>query len=116
MGTDQNLTGAQWRKSSYSGDTGGNCIECAPLGGATWRKSSYSSDTGGECIECAPLGGATWQKSSYSGNTGGDCIEIATHPCRIAIRDSKDPEGAAFVTTPAAFGAFVTAARKGMFG
>lgn len=54
MGTNQNLTGAPWRKSSYSGDTGGNCIECTPLGGAAWRKSSYSGDTGGECIECAP--------------------------------------------------------------
>ncbi|MFE0647400.1 DUF397 domain-containing protein [Streptomyces sp. NPDC059534] len=31
MGTDQKLTGARWRKSSYSGDTGGQCIEVADL-------------------------------------------------------------------------------------
>ncbi|MFD7335114.1 DUF397 domain-containing protein [Streptomyces violascens] len=116
MESNPELTNARWRKSSHSGNTGGDCIECAPLGDVTWRKSSYSGDTGGQCIECAPLGGATWQKSTYSGDTGGDCVEIATQPCRIAIRDSKDPDGAAFITTPAAFGAFVTAARKGMFG
>ncbi|MFI6049606.1 DUF397 domain-containing protein [Streptomyces violascens] len=116
MGINQNLMGVPWRKSSYSGDTGGDCIECAPMGGVTWRKSSHSGDTGGQCIECAPLGVAAWQKSSYSASGGGDCVEIATHPSRIAIRDSKDPEGAAFITTPAAFGAFVTAARMGLFG
>ena len=53
MGTSQDLTGARWRKSSYSGDTGGDCVECAPLGAAAWRKSSYSGDTGGECVEVA---------------------------------------------------------------
>uniref|UniRef100_UPI0012FEB214 DUF397 domain-containing protein n=1 Tax=Streptomyces silaceus TaxID=545123 RepID=UPI0012FEB214 len=53
MGTNQRLTGARWRKSSYSGGTGGDCIECAPLNGTQWRKSSYSSDTGGDCIETA---------------------------------------------------------------
>ncbi|MFC7965730.1 DUF397 domain-containing protein [Streptomyces cinereoruber] len=31
MGSNQNLTGARWRKSSYSSDTGGNCIEVADL-------------------------------------------------------------------------------------
>lgn len=30
MGT-HNLTGANWRKSSFSGDTGGDCIEVADL-------------------------------------------------------------------------------------
>lgn len=36
----------QWRKSSRSGDTGGNCVEVM-----TWRKSSRSSNTGGNCVE-----------------------------------------------------------------
>ncbi|MFB7980818.1 DUF397 domain-containing protein [Streptomyces vinaceus] len=85
MGTNQNLTGARWRKSSYSGDTGGQCVECAPLGAAAWRKASYSGDT------------------------GGDCVEVAAQPCRIAVRDSKDPEGPAFTVSPAAFAAFVGA-------
>ncbi|MFD9246584.1 DUF397 domain-containing protein [Streptomyces sp. NPDC059556] len=31
METNQSLAGARWRKSSYSGDTGGECIEIADL-------------------------------------------------------------------------------------
>ncbi|WP_405805988.1 DUF397 domain-containing protein [Streptomyces sp. NBC_00210] len=89
MGTSQDLTGALWRKSSYSGGTGGDCIECAPLGAACWRKSTYS------------------------GGTGGECIEVAAQPCRIAVRDSKNPDGPALTVTPAAFAAFVTAAVEG---
>ncbi|MFD3700288.1 DUF397 domain-containing protein [Streptomyces sp. NPDC058646] len=83
METIQNLTGARWRKSSYSGDTGGDCIECAPLGGADWRKSSYSADT------------------------GGNCVEVAARPCRVAVRDSKDPEGPVFTVGADAFAVFV---------
>ncbi|MER6318676.1 DUF397 domain-containing protein [Streptomyces sp. NPDC001581] len=29
MGTMQDLTGVLWRKSSYSGGTGGDCVEVA---------------------------------------------------------------------------------------
>ncbi|MBT2540438.1 DUF397 domain-containing protein [Streptomyces sp. ISL-44] len=79
------------------------------LTGAQWRKSSYSGDTGGECVECAPLGGAAWRKSSYSGDTGGDCVEVAAQPRVVAVRDSKSPEGPAFTVSPAAFDAFVGA-------
>lgn len=92
MGTKQNLTGADWRKSSYSSDTGGQCIECAPLGAAAWRKSSYSGDTGGECIEVA---------------------DLSAH---VAVRDSKNPAGPVFLATPAAFTAFVAAAAEGRVG
>ncbi|MFK4222316.1 DUF397 domain-containing protein [Streptomyces sp. NPDC019890] len=83
------------------------------LSGARWRKSSYSSDTGGECIECAPLG--AWRKSSYSGDTGGECVEVAAQPCRIAVRDSKNPDGPAFTVAPATFAAFADAAGRGSF-
>ncbi|WP_327306572.1 DUF397 domain-containing protein [Streptomyces sp. NBC_01298] len=83
MGTSQNLTSAAWRKSSYSGNTGGECVECAPLGTAAWRKASSSSTNGGECVE------------------------IAAQPCRIAVRDSKRPDGPAFTVAPEAFGAFL---------
>lgn len=83
MGSNQNLTGALWRKSSYSGTTGGDCVECAPLGTATWRKASCS------------------------GNTGGECVEVAAQPCRVAVRDSKRPDGPAFTVAPETFTAFV---------
>ncbi|MDI3387312.1 DUF397 domain-containing protein [Streptomyces sp. B-S-A8] len=86
------------------------------LTGATWRKSTYSGDTGGECIECAPIGHAAWRKSSYSGSTGGECVEIAQLPTRIALRDSKAPEAGAFTASPGAFAAFVRAASDGRFG
>ncbi|GLY87504.1 DUF397 domain-containing protein [Actinoallomurus iriomotensis] len=40
----------QWRKSSRSTDTGGNCVEVS-----VWRKSSRSGDTGGNCVEVAAV-------------------------------------------------------------
>ncbi|MER8233601.1 DUF397 domain-containing protein [Streptomyces sp. NPDC094049] len=86
------------------------------LTGAHWRKSSYSSDTGGDCIECAPLGAAAWQKSTYSGSDGGDCVEVADLTAHIAVRDSKNPEGPAFLASPVAFTAFVSAAAEGRVG
>ncbi|MFJ9938393.1 DUF397 domain-containing protein [Streptomyces virginiae] len=83
MGSTRNVTGALWRKSSHSGSSGGDCVECAPLDGAAWRKASYSSTNGGECVE------------------------VAAQPCRVAVRDSKDPDGPAFTVGAAAFAAFV---------
>ncbi|WP_432096348.1 DUF397 domain-containing protein [Streptomyces sp. bgisy100] len=85
------------------------------LSGARWRKSSYSGDTGGECVECAPLGGAQWRKSSYSSDTGGNCVEVGTAACAVAVRDSKDPNGPALAFAPDAFAAFVSAAARGEF-
>ncbi|WP_406182995.1 DUF397 domain-containing protein [Streptomyces sp. NBC_01006] len=77
------------------------------LTGALWRKSSYSGSSGGDCVECAPLGPAAWRKASYSGNTGGDCVEVAAQPCLVAVRDSKNPEGPAFTVATEAFATFV---------
>ncbi|MFF8268854.1 DUF397 domain-containing protein [Streptomyces sp. NPDC016562] len=72
-----------------------------------WRKSSYSGTTGGECVECAPLGAAAWRKASYSGSSGGECVEVAAQPCLVAVRDSKNPGGPTFTVAPEAFGVFV---------
>ncbi|MFF2061508.1 DUF397 domain-containing protein [Streptomyces sp. NPDC058200] len=80
---------------------------------ARWRKSSYSGDTNGECVECAPVGNVTWQKSSYSGDTNGECIEVATCTTAVAVRDSKNPDGPVFAVAPHAFTTFVTAAASG---
>jgi hypothetical protein len=35
-----------------------------------------------------------WRKSSYSGNSGGNCVEVGAVAPLIAVRDSKDPDGA----------------------
>jgi len=59
------------------------------------------------------LANARWRKSTYSGNTGGECIECAPLDGVIALRDSKNPEGPAFTTTPRAFATFVKAAATG---
>ncbi|AEW93615.1 hypothetical protein SCATT_12440 [Streptantibioticus cattleyicolor NRRL 8057 = DSM 46488] len=85
------------------------------LGGARWRKSSHSGDDGGNCVEAAALGGAQWHKSSHSTDTGGNCVEVAALPATVAVRDSKDPDGPALTFTPEAFTAFVTAVAKGEF-
>ncbi|MFI5981089.1 DUF397 domain-containing protein [Streptomyces sp. NPDC051555] len=40
----QDLTNARWRKSSYSGNTGGECVECAPLDDAVAVRDSKVPD------------------------------------------------------------------------
>ncbi|WP_189167255.1 DUF397 domain-containing protein, partial [Sphaerisporangium melleum] len=52
-----------------------------------WRKSSYSGNNGGDCVEVA-----RWQKSSHTGDNGGNCVEVAPSPTLIAVRDSKRPD------------------------
>ncbi|MFG2315068.1 DUF397 domain-containing protein [Streptomyces tendae] len=79
----------------------------ATLTGIQWRKSSYSSDQGGQCVECAPLGRLAWRKSSYSGDQGGNCLEVAELPATVAVRDSKTPAGPTLTLAPATFSAFV---------
>ncbi|MEV0021408.1 DUF397 domain-containing protein [Streptomyces atroolivaceus] len=73
------------------------------LSTATWHKSSYSGGSGGDCLEIA-----TWRKSTYSGGDGGDCLEVADgHPDIVPVRDSKMADGPALVFRTAAWGAFV---------
>jgi hypothetical protein len=42
----------EWRKSSRSDSSGGNCVEVARI---PWRKSSRSSTQGGDCVEVAQI-------------------------------------------------------------
>jgi hypothetical protein len=60
---------------------------------------------------------AVWRKSSLSGgDSGGDCVEVATNlPGRVAVRDSKDPEGPALSFAPAAWAVFVEGVKGDMF-
>ncbi|WP_326694953.1 DUF397 domain-containing protein [Streptomyces sp. NBC_01766] len=112
MGTRHNLTGAHWRKSSYSGTNGGDCVECTVTDGAAWRKSTYSGSTGGDCVECTVTDGATWRKSTYSGNTGGECVEVADGlPGAVPVRDSKNPAGPTLFIHAGAWQAFVDGLR-----
>ncbi|WP_405695143.1 DUF397 domain-containing protein [Streptomyces sp. NBC_01185] len=82
------------------------------LKSAAWRKSSYSGSTGGECVECTVAGGAAWRKSSYSGNTGGECVEVADGcSASVPVRDSKNPAGPVLVLGADAWQAFVDGLR-----
>jgi Domain of unknown function (DUF397) len=76
------------------------------LTSVAWRKSSYSGCNGGNCIEVADLTGANWRTSSWSGPDGGNCVQVADLPGTIAVRDSKDPDGPALLFTPAEWAAF----------
>lgn len=68
-----------------------------------WRKSSYSGGSGGDCLEVA-----TWRKSTHSGGDGGNCLEVAdAHPSVVPVRDSKNPDGPKLVFRAAAWSAFV---------
>ncbi|MEV5977350.1 DUF397 domain-containing protein [Streptomyces sp. NPDC052114] len=77
--------------------------------GLAWFKSSYSGDSSGDCVEVA----LTWRKSSYSGDDSGDCVEVAPCPAAIHIRDSKNPEGPRLALAPRAWAAFVAHAGRG---
>ncbi|WP_338931363.1 DUF397 domain-containing protein [Streptomyces netropsis] len=86
----------------------------------SWRKSSYSSNNGGDCLEVGePVHGLTptlWDKSSHSNADGGGCVEWA--PAHIPsgtvpIRDSKDPHGPALLFPARSWRAFIAAVNEG---
>ncbi|MEU9894105.1 DUF397 domain-containing protein [Streptomyces phaeochromogenes] len=77
----------------------------------TWRKSSYSGGSGGSCLEVTdPAAYATWRKSTYSGGSSDSCLEVndSALPARIPVRDSKNPCGPAVTFSASAWTAFVT--------
>jgi Domain of unknown function (DUF397) len=53
----------------------------------------------------------TWRKSSYSGNSGGNCVEVGSAARLIAVRDSKDPDGARLAFGREAWQAFAAKAK-----
>ncbi|MFC4943681.1 DUF397 domain-containing protein [Pseudonocardia sp. GCM10023141] len=64
----------------------------------------------------ARLTGAVWRKSSLSGELG-NCVEVADLTTgEVAVRNSRHPEGAALVFTPAEWVAFVGGVVQGEFG
>jgi Domain of unknown function (DUF397) len=62
----------------------------------------------------AERGALFWLKAQRSG-ANGQCVEIASTASKIAVRDSKDPDGPILVYTPTEFSAFVEGARNGEF-
>lgn len=52
-----------------------------------------------------------WRKATASG--GGNCVEVAPARGAIAMRDSKNPEGAILLFDRSAWASFVTAVKSG---
>ncbi|MGW3306957.1 DUF397 domain-containing protein [Streptomyces sp. NPDC001073] len=48
-----------------------------------------------------------WRKSSFSGSNGGECVEVATGAPCVAIRDSKNPDGAVLTVNRSRFEEFI---------
>ena len=73
-----------------------------------WRRSSYSGNGGSNCVEV----GTMWRKSSYSGNGGGNCVEVARNlPGVVAVRDSKNPGGPVLIVSRDEWASFITRLR-----
>jgi hypothetical protein len=57
------------------------------------------------------LSRAEWRKSSHSGQDG-NCVEVARNlPGLVAVRDSKEPDGAKLAVSREAWRVFIRAAR-----
>jgi hypothetical protein len=62
------------------------------------------------------LTGAQWRKSSHSNGNGGDCVEVADLDGGArAVRDSKEPTGAALTFSTSEWAAFTAGVRSGEF-
>lgn len=78
------------------------------LSNVTWRKASYSGGNGGNCVEVG-----VWRKTSHSGANGGGCVEVASAgTAAVAVRDSKNPDGPKLAFTPSAWQSFTGQVRN----
>jgi hypothetical protein len=72
-----------------------------------WRKASHSGANGGDCVEVG-----VWRTVSYSGGNGGGCVEVAsTGKARLAVRDSKNPNGPKLAFAPSVWESFIQQVR-----
>ncbi|MCG5216112.1 DUF397 domain-containing protein [Streptosporangium sp. KLBMP 9127] len=63
------------------------------------------------------LSRAEWRKSTHSTPDGNNCVEVAQNIADIvAVRDSKNPDGAALMFTPGEWSAFIDGVKAGEFG
>lgn len=68
----------------------------------TWRKSSYSTNGGGNCVEVG------WRVSSYSTNgSASNCVEVGPADVVVGIRDTKNRAGGQLTVSRTTWAAFV---------
>ncbi len=72
-----------------------------------WRKSSYSGGNGSNCVEVG-----AWRKSTFSGGNGGNCVEVGGADRAVVVRDTKDRAGAALAFGPDAWQRFAATIRS----
>jgi Domain of unknown function (DUF397) len=73
-----------------------------------------TAKTGKITLSQAERAALAWLKAQSSSHNG-QCVEVAAAAGKIAIRDSKDPDGPILVYTPTEFKAFLNGARNGEF-
>jgi hypothetical protein len=96
------LSKARWRKSSFSGDNGGNCVEVAELTGVAAGPPHP--------VRAAVVGDTAHRLGRVAG-----AAHKMDHDRLIAVRDSKDPEGPQLFFTPAEWDAFVAGVKADEF-
>jgi hypothetical protein len=79
-----------------------------PLSGIAWRKSTYSGTSGNNCVEVAQ----SWPKWTYSDTGGGNCVEVG-QASGVVVRDTTDREGPALALTAAAWRTLLAEVRRG---
>jgi Domain of unknown function (DUF397) len=75
-----------------------------------WRKSTYSGSNGGDCVEVG-----TWRKATYSGSNG-NCVEVGGAGPVVVVRDTKDRAGAALALGPDAWRQFAARIKDAHMG
>ncbi|MGJ6966622.1 DUF397 domain-containing protein [Streptosporangium sp. G11] len=66
-------------------------------------------------MSAALMDGVVWRKSHFS-NPSGNCVELADLPDgRVAMRNSRDPEGPALIYTRRQVGDFFRGVKGGEF-
>ncbi|MFG1864797.1 DUF397 domain-containing protein [Microbispora bryophytorum] len=93
------------------------------LSKARWRKSSFSGNNGGDCVEVAEVTGMVDADETVGHGDGPDRQvghvdgpdHKAGHARLIAVRDSKDPDGPKLFFTPAEWDAFLAGVKADEF-
>jgi hypothetical protein len=74
-----------WRKSSYSGNGGGACVE---VGAIPWRKSTYSDNGGSGCVEAGHLSGVVLVRDTTQ-HGDGPVLRVSARTWRAFTTDVR---------------------------